>query len=258
MEKNEQSNVLCVQMFGNFALTWNGKPLIGATKSSETQFAYLMQLILHNRDNGVSREQLEQILFEDRDISDLNHAMHSVIYNAKKKLRSAGLPEENYIEQRKGVYYWTRSIPVREDAYEMERLYQKAEEEEDPEQRIELYLEACHCYSGEFLGNQVSSIWVAQESRRYREIFCMCVETAVELLRERQDYVRMKRLGLFAAKVYPLADWETVTMEALVGMERGEEAVKFYDDTVAMYLQEQGLRPSNRLLEILNRLGTRI
>lgn len=258
MESSEENHILYVQMFGNFSLTWNGKPVIGASKSSETQFAYLMQQLLHNRESGVSREQLGQILFGDRDVSDLNHAMRSVIYNAKKKLKEAGLPDVNYIEQKKGVYFWTKEIPVREDAAEMERLYEEAREEADPGQRLELYLEACHCYTGEFLGFQASSIWAARESRRYRKVFCACVEGAVRLLREKQDYFRMEKIGLYAARVHPLADWETVTMEALVGMENDEEAVRFYDDTVELYLQEQGLRPSDRLLELLNKLGTRI
>ncbi len=258
MENNEESPILYVQMFGNFSLTWNGKSLLGTTKSSETQFAYLMQQVLHNRENGVSREQLGQILFEDRDVSDLNHAMRTVIYNAKKKLKAAGLPDVNYIEQRKGVYFWTKEIPVHEDAAEMERLWREAEAAEDPGQKLELYLEACHSYTGEFLGFQSSSIWAARESRRYRKIFCACMEGAVCLLREQEDYFRMEKIGLYAAKVHPLADWETVTMEALVGMEKDEEAVRFYDDTVELYLQEQGLRPSDRLLELLDRLGTRI
>ncbi len=258
MGNHEENHILYVQMFGNFSLTWNGKSLLGTTKSSETQFAYLMQQILHHREKGVSREQLGNILFGDRDVSDLKHALRTVIYNARKKLRAAGLPEVNYIEQKKGVYFWTEEIPVKEDASEMERLWQEAEAAQDSRQKLELYIEACHCYTGEFLGFQSSSIWAARESRRYRKIFCTCMEGAVCLLREQEDYFRMEKLGLYAAKVHPLADWEAVTMEALVGMEKDEEAVRFYDDTVEMYLQEQGLRPSDRLLELLNRLGSKI
>lgn len=258
MENNEENHILYVQMFGGFSMTWNGKPLLRASKSSETQFSYLMQLILHNSETGVSRKQLEQVLFENRDVSDLNHALHSVIYNAKKKLKALGLPDVNYIEQRAGVYYWTKEIPVKEDAAEMEHLCRMAEEEEDPKQKLELYVETCHLYSGEFLGVQTSSIWAAQESRKYRKLFCTCVEEAARLMREEEDYFRMKKLGLYAAKVHPLADWETITMEALVSMGSDDEAVKFYDDTVELYLQEQGLRPSGRLLELLNKLGTRI
>lgn len=255
---NTGDNILHVQMFGRFSLIWNGKSITGGSKSSETQFTYLMQLLLHNCAQGVSRDRLEQVLFEDRDVTDLHHATRNVIYNAKKKLKAAGLPAVNYIEQRKGVYHWTQEIPVEEDAAEMDRLSQEAEEETDDECKLKLYLDACHMYTGEFLGAQAGVLWVAQEARRYRGLFCSCVENAARILRENQDFFEMEELGLYAAKVNPLADWETVTMEALVSQGRFEDARRFYDDTVELYFQEQGLRPSGRLMELLDRLGAQI
>ena len=258
MGKNEGDNILYVQMLGSFSVTYNGSPLLAGAKSGTTQFACLMQLLWHNRKEGVSRSRLEKSLFEDRDITDLHHATRSVIYNAKKKLKAAGLPDCNYIEQRDGVYYWTDEIAVKEDAAELEELYNQAEQETDPEKQLELYLEACYCYTGEFLEIQGSLVWVAQEARRYREIFCDCVEKAVQLLRISQDYFQMEELGLYAARINPLADWEAVTMEALISLGRDEDARKFYDDTVELYFQEQGLRPSDRLMELLNKLGSQI
>ena len=105
---------------------------------------------------------------------------------------------------------------------------------------------------------QTGVVWAAQEARRYRGLFCACVEKAVELLRINQDYIQMQELGLYAARINPLADWETVTMEALISLGRDEEARKFYDDTVELYFQEQGLRPSGQLMELLNKLGAQI
>lgn len=258
METHTGDNILHVQMFGRFSLIWNGKAITGGSKSSETQFTYLMQFLLHNRTKGVSRDRLEEILFEDRDVTDLHHATRNVIYNAKKKLKASGLPNVNYIEQRKGIYYWTGEIPVVEDAAEMDRLSREAKEETDSQRKLKLYLDACHIYTGEFLGAHAGELWVAQEARRYRGLFCSCVEEAARLLRESQDFFQMEELGLHAAKVNPLADWETVTMEALVSLGRYDDARKFYDDTVELYFQEQGLHPSGRLMELLDRLGTQI
>lgn len=258
MKHLEEDNILQVQMFGSFSLIWNGKYLAGGSRSSETQFAYLMQLLLHNRKRGISREQLNKNLFADRDIKDFNHAARSVIYNAKKKLKAAGLPDVNYIEQRDGVYYWTEAIAVQEDAAVFDELYLQAENEPDPDKKLELYMKACHCYTGEFLGDQAAVVWVAQEARRYRGVFCACAEQAVRLLRERQDYLRMEKLGRYAARLNPLADWENVTMEALVALGRTDEAVRLYEDTVELYFQEEGLKPSGRLLEMLEGMGTLI
>jgi len=254
----ERNNTLYVRTFGTFSMTWNGKPIAGGAKSSESQFTYLMQMILHYRESGVSRDRLEEFLFGDRDINNAHHAMQSVIYNAKKRLKAAGLPDVNYIEQRKGIFYWTDKISVVEGAAEMERIYKEAEKTDHFEGKLNLYLDACHCYCGEFLPAQIGVIWVAQEAKRYRGLFCSSVEKAAAMLRNSQDYMRMEELGFYASRISPLSDWETVAMEALVSMGRYDEARKLYDDTVDFYFQEQGLKPSKKLMELMEKLGAKM
>lgn len=249
---------LYVQTFGGFSLTYGGKLITGSIKSRESQFVYLMQILLHERANGVSRDRLEEVLFGDRDIEDIRHATRSVIYNAKKRLRESGLPDVNYIVQRGGIYYWTREIPVVEDSGEFERRYEEAEAEEDPDVRLTCYLDACYSCTGEFLPAHAGVLWVAQEARRYRSLFCACMKKAVHLLRNRQDFLQMEELGLHAAKISPLSDWETVTMEALVSLGRYEDARRFYDDTAELYFQELGLRPSAKMMELFRKLGSQM
>lgn len=258
MKGHEEENILYVRMFGEFSMTWNGRVLTGRSGSGGNQFACLMQLLLHNREQGVDKGYLEEALFAGRDVQDRAHAIRSIIYNARKKLRAACLPGADYIRRQPGGYRWAGEIPVVEDAAEMERLYQEMKEEHDPERRLKLCVDACHCYQGEFLGNQSGSVWAAKEARRYRELFCACMEEAITLLREQKDYIRMEKLGIYATKLYPMANWETVTMEALVSSGRDRDAERFYNDTVSLYLQEQGLRPSSQLTEQLHRLGSQI
>ena len=248
-------NVLYVRMLGGFSMRYNGKLVAGGSKASDSQANYLLQILIHNRAHGVTRDRLEELLFEDRDMSNVHHALQSVIYNTKKKLERAGLPPLNYIEQRKGVFFWTDALPVVEDASEFVQLYREAEETEDRDEKLVLYLEAGHWYSGEFLPMQTAVIWAAQEARRLKEIFCLAVEKAAQLLRENQDYFQLEELGIRAAKIDPVADWETLTMEALVSLGRYDEARKLYDDTVQLYFNEQGLRPSRRMIEQFDRLG---
>ena len=250
-----KENVLYVRMLGGFSAQWNGKLVAGGSKANGSQFAYLMQILIHNREEGVTRDRLEELLFEDREMSNIHHALQSVIYNAKKRLEQAGLPPVNYIEQKKGVFFWTKEIELVEDAAEFDALYHRAEETEDRDEKLALYLDACHWYTGEFLPMQAGVIWAAQEARRYREAFCDCMEKAAALLRQNQDYFQMEELGVYAAKVDPLADWEPVTMEALASMGRYEEARKLYENTVDYYFNEQGLRPSKKLMVQFERLG---
>lgn len=258
MTEHSGENILYVKTFGGFSLSYQGRLITGSVKSRESQFVYLMQLLLHERARGVSRDRLEEVLFGDRDIEDIRHATRSVIYNAKKKLRAAGLPDVNYILQREGVYYWTDEILVSEDAEEFEQLCQEAEAEGDPTQHLGRYLDACYHYTGEFLPAHVGVLWVSQEARRYQGLFCSCVKKTVQLLREGQNFLQMEELGLYAAKINPLSDWETVTMEALVSLGRYEDARRFYDDTVELYFQELGLRPSDQMMALFRKLGSQM
>ncbi len=257
MDKNlNEQDILYVKMFGNFSMTWHGKALAGEAKSLESQFILLMEILLHNREKGVTRDQLERALFENRDIDDVHHALRTVIYNARKKLKKYGLPDVNYIVSEKGVYTWTKEIPVVEDATEMEKMMAQAEEETDPAKKKALYLDACHCYTGEFLSSQIGIVWIAREARKYRELFFDCVNKTVEQLRVSHDYFQMESLGYYASKLHPLENWEIVTMEALTAMGRYDDAVKLYEDTVDLYFREEGLKPSGRLMEMLDELGS--
>lgn len=254
----EQENVLYVRMLGGFSMKWNGDLIAGGSKAGDSQSENLLQLLIHEGEKGVSRDRLEELLFEGRDMSNIHHALQSVIYNTKKKLTKSGLPAENCIGQKKGVFYWTGDIPTVEDAREFEKLYKKADEAKDLDEKLALFVDCCYAYHGEFLTDRTASVWAVREARRYKELFCRAVERATELLRVSQDFFQMEDLGLYCSRIDPLSDWETVTMEALVSLERTEEARKLYDDTVEYYLNEEGLRPSKRLLEQFDQLGERM
>jgi GGDEF domain-containing protein len=156
------------------------------------------------------------------------------------------------------MYYWTDEIPVVEDAREFEKQYEAAEKETDSELKLHLYVESAHMYMGDFLPEQTRFVWVAQEDRRYRAIFCQSVEKAVALMREKQAYLSMEALGKYAASRQPFADWETIIMEALISMERYDEATRLYEDTVAYYMEEMGTRPSLEMMELLDQMTDQI
>ncbi len=255
---DREKNVLYVGTFGGFSMEWNGEKVTKG-KARESQFSYLMQMVLHYEREGVSKEDIKEVVFEERNLENANHALRSVIYNARKKLEVAGLPKgEAYIEQRGGRYYWTPGIPVVEDARQMERLAYEARDEEDPDRKLSLYQKACHIYTGEFLGVQGSAVWAVREARRYHMLFCSCVEKAARLLRETRDYEGLKALGEHAAKVDPLADWEVLSMEAMVSLGHYLEARKFYNDTLELYLKEQGFTPSKKMQDMVKKLGEQI
>lgn len=253
----EKTNILYVQMFGNYQIRYNGRPLTGE-KIRDTYFNGLMQILLHNTSSGVSRDYLEDVLLGDRDVANRHQALQTIVYKAKKKLKNMGLPDENYIVLEKGIYYWTSRISVVEDAAVFDSLFQRAESSKEQEEKLKLYLEACYTYQGEFLPMYTAVLWAGAEARRYRKQFCICVKRAAEILREKEDWNCLEELGRYAAETIPYSDWESLIMEALVESGRFEEARKLYADTVDSYLNEQGVYPSAKMMEMMDKLGNQI
>lgn len=255
--QEQEENVLYVQMFGNFQMSYNGHPLTGE-RQRDTHFTSLMQILLHNISSGVSRDYLEDVLLGDRDVENRYQALQTIVYKAKKKLKKMGLPDDNYIILEKGVYYWTPRIPVCEDAAVFDGLYKKAAECTDEDQQLEVYLEACYKYKGEFLSIYTAVLWAGAEARRYRNQFSECAEGAAAILRKKEDWVRLEELGKYVSKIDPFSDWECLTMEALMKRGRYKEASKLYADTADFYLREQGINLSGKFVKMMEELGSRM
>ena len=253
----DTGSLLNVRMFNGFSLSYGGTMITGSGKSNDSQFNHLMQIIIHYRDRGVSREELIRVLFEGRKLVNTTHAVFSVIYNAKKRLEQYGVPWCNYIEQKDGIYYWNPQIGVFEDASRFEELIRQAEKENDQDTRIQLLLQAVRLYSGDFLEDQLSQEWVQQENWRYRRLFASAVEKLAEDLKSCGRYEEMVRIGQRAALVQPFANWEVVTMEAYMHTGQYEKAHQLYEDTVSSYLLQQGVRPDEQMVKMMDALAGR-
>ena len=246
---------LTVRTFGRFSITYKGSE-IAFSSQNESQIVHLLQLLLHYRDQGVSRDLAKAELFGDRDVEDVSHSIRNIIYNLRKKLRSVGLPDSQYVVKRGGVYFWAEDIPVYEDAHEF--AYDEALGEMDDAERMELLAAAVYKYSGRFLAGNDSSVWSVQEAERYRNMFADAVGECVEIARDTNQYRMMYDIGIYAAKVDPFAEWEIVTLEAMSGLGWFDQTEKFYRDTVDAYTMEYGGRTNSYVKEFVNRIGLKL
>ena len=252
---NTKHNVLYAQYFGSFSLTYNGRLITGRSKSNENQFNYLMQLMLYRGTEGISRNQLLSSLFTGRDPENPGHAIYSIMYNAKKKLQNNGLPDVNYFVLSEGKFYWSREIPVQSDVMEFDELLKKASEADDSKTKIELLKQAIYLYTGDFLENQLSTIWIAKENWRYRRLFAGAVEELGKLLEEEKDVNELERLGKYASSVQPFSNWETLTMKALVSKGEIDKAYRLFENTSEQYLFSQGIKPDEKMYGQLERIS---
>ncbi len=253
----EELNTLIVTMFGGFSLRYNGNEL-SLGNLSGLQMVQLLQLLLHYRKQGVSRDLARSVLFGDRDVDDVSHSIRNIIYNLRKKLRELGLPESRYVVKRGGVYYWADDIPVIEDAGEFDEAFDIAMGTEDDDERMNALINACYKYRGRFLYGSDSAVWAIQEGERYREMFGDCVSELAAMLRDDHKYKVMYELGQYATKVDPFSEWEIVTLEALSGLGKFDKTEDFFRQTIDAYTAEYGGRTNTYVREFTNRLGLKL
>ena len=246
-----------VRTFGGFSIRYKDEELSFGNQS-ESQMVQLLQLLLHYRKQGLSRDLAKAALFGDRDVDDVSHSIRNIIYNLRKKLRALGLPESQYVVKRGGVYFWCDDIQVIEDSAEFEEAFDKAMECEDVEQKTELLTDACYMYSGRFLAGNESSVWSAQEAERYREIFSDCVTELTDILKEEHKYKQLLEVSTYASKVDPFSEWEILTLEALGRLGKFDKTESFYRKTVDMYVKEYGGRANSYVREFINRIGLKL
>ncbi len=257
-ENRNEENILRVQMFGTFSMSYGDKPLAMPRLRRNNQFMNLMQAVLYYAENGIGRDWLEDIVFEDRDVENRHNSLRVLIYKAVKKLRELGLPEGRYIYLENGLYHWTSKIKLEVDAVEFDRIYQKAKAAKDEAERLELYLQACFMYRGEFLADCAGVVWIGCEAKRYRKEFHDAVAQSAILLKKREEWLRLEKLGKFAAVAAPFSDWEMLIMEALIETGRFDEARRLYEETADYYQREQGIYPSAQMMQAMERLGNQM
>ena len=253
-ESTEKDNVLYVKTFGGFHVRFNGVEIAEGDQRGN-QSRMLLQLMIHYKKNGVSRETMKSTLFEDRDIDDVSHAIRNLLYTTRKRLKEIGFPEGEYIKQEKGVYYWVSDIDAVEDADEFESIYVQAKAEEDEKKKVDLYQKCIMLYSGRFLAGQDSVVWIFREAERYRQMFHECVNYVCDYMKEIHRYKSILRIGEYAVSVDPFAEWEVRVLEGLTGCGMYSQAEKYYDDTVDAYISEYGNKSNDYVRDLIKKLG---
>ena len=246
-----------VKTFGGFSITYNGNE-ISFGQQNESQIVHLLQLLLHFREKGVSRDLAKAELFGDRDVDDVSHSIRNIIYNLRKKLKEFDFPDSQFVVKKGGVYFWADDVPVIEDASEFENLFNEAMMNQEENEKLELLNQAMRLYTGRFLAGNESSVWTVAEAERYREMFVKGVNELSDILKQEHKYKLMYDASIYATNVDPFNEWEIMTLEALSGLGRFDQTERFYRETVDKYMKEYGGRTNSYVRAFVNRLGMKL
>lgn len=100
---NEKTAILDVQMFGNFSVTYEGRP-VSFGKNTTTKAMKLLQILIYYGEQGIAREKLLNSLYVREELADAANNLRVTAHRLKKMITDAGLPEHEYIVIKKGIY----------------------------------------------------------------------------------------------------------------------------------------------------------
>ncbi|SEA33705.1 transcriptional activator domain-containing protein [Lachnospiraceae bacterium NK3A20] len=244
----KEMKTLHVRMFGEFALNYAGNEII-LGRNIVSKFTQLLQLVWLHGDKGISKQELIRNLYDTDELANLNNSFNNLLFQARKQMVRAGLPEENYIVKRGKIYVADPKVPLDIDVMNFNRLCTEAEEETNPIIKNELYTEALELYRGELLQENKTKSWVLTKRGIFRDMFNQAVHFVGDYAKGQKDYDTMFFVYEKAAKIYPANAWQAGQIEALICKEEYEQAYRLYNKTACFYSDETDLSLSAKMAD---------
>ena len=229
-QKQMKPDRIYVQMLGKFSMTYQGEQ-VQLGKWLSAKMIHLLLLLICNRGEGVSREELIRRLYGSgpNDVQNSN-SLRAMIFRLRRSIQESGLPEGEYISTKGGRYAWTNQLIETElDVECFQDLVKAAFEEVDPELRVSFLLEACRAYQGDFMPDMLSDEWIAKTNWRYRELYMRTLRELTRQLKGQKRYPELLEVCERVLQQYPAGEWQKMKMECFIALKRYREAVSYYE-----------------------------
>ena len=246
-----------VKALGGFSMRYGEKAIsIGSGKS--TKAVKLLQILVCSEGRAVSRERLLEMLYGNEDITDAANNLRVTTFRLKKMLVTAGLPAYDYIQIKNGTYCFEAPMEIVLDADQFIALCDLAEEKEEVEEKIELLKKACMTYGGDYLPDFICDGVILAKNSNYKEKYTEVLNELCSLLMDRGEYEEAIEVCEPACRMYPFDEWQAIQIDCLMRMKKYDEALKEYENTAKMFVDELGVYPSERMMKLFEQMNGRM
>ncbi len=237
-----------VQMLGGFALRWGDTERILSSRSRK--LCLLLAYLICQRHRPVPYEELSKVLGEKKPgTAHSLSAMKALLHRARVILEGleahCGQPP---LLNREGICQWNPALSLTLDAEEFSRLCQAAQETPAAEAQLPFYLEALALYRGDFLPALDRAPWVVAQAGALHQSYLRAALAALPQLAAQARWQEAAQLSAAALALEPqeeeLCRWQ---LEALLQLDRPQEAVQVYEHFHQQLLAGPGVLPSDPL-----------
>ena len=283
-KKRKTADVLCIKMFGSFSISQiPAKALRDATAASDDASSagialaridtftstepmaeitaslsgrahrlwLLVAYLIVNRDHGVSPQELIDLLWPEVTSNNPASTLQNNVSRARALFSEANFDgARDLIKHTDGLYYWA---PERSTLLDIEIFETNARRigdflSADDAEGIELALETCKLYTGDFLSDATDIPWCANLAVYYRTLYKRLCKTTIIALMEAGRLKEAQTLCLQVCVLDPAAEeFSLLLMQAYLADANPTAALEQYQ-TIANYLsQTYDIQPSAEL-----------
>jgi len=238
------NEVLKVSLLGPVSLSVPGSS-IDDNRDRSRKVWLLLSYLIYNRRRPIPQEELINLLRCQEGANPVG-ALKTMMHRARNVLeglfKGAG---HELIIYKNGCYRWSETQAVQVDVDDFESYCKRAEETEDEDEAVELYLKAIQLYEDDFLKKLSSEIWVVPISVYYHRMFIDAAMNALPKLAEMERFGDMAEVALKAITLEPYQEeFYQYRMTGLTGIGKQKQAVALYEDLCSLLLNEFGTIPS--------------
>lgn len=283
-KKRKTADVLCIKMFGSFSISQiPAKALRDATAASDDASSagialaridtftstepvaeitaslsgrahrlwLLVAYLIVNRDHGVSPQELIDLLWPEVTSNNPASTLQNNVSRARALFSEANFDgARDLIKHTDGLYYWA---PERSTLLDIEIFETNARRigdflSADDAEGIELALETCKLYTGDFLSDATDITWCVNLAVYYRTLYKRLCKTTIIALMEAGRLKEAQTLCLQVCVLDPAAEeFSLLLMQAYLADANPTAALEQYQ-TIANYLsQTYDIQPSAEL-----------
>ena len=246
-------------MFSAYSMEFDGQP-VNIMRGASTKVLQLFAMLLLAGGKGIAKRELIGNVYgqgQDRG-ADPNRNLNNLLYRLKKQLTVWGMDGAT-VNLEGGFARFEADFPVEVDALAFEQKAEEALLRETPDQ-TELLADAARLYTGEFLEEYCTELWVIQKDKELKKLYSRVIEALGAAYRSQGNLIKAREVYHNASLVFPFDSWQLSEMDCLIGLKDYNGAYAVYQDTERLYDEELGIMPNEEYrsrLEIIEQNALR-
>lgn len=244
---------LRVRMLSAFAIEFNGQSM-NMIRGNNNKLIQLFAMLLLGGAKGVTKRELIDNIYgggqEWR--SDTNKSINNLLWRLRKQWAAWGMEGASLVFDG-GACRFEADFPVWVDVmvFQQKAVEALSYRGSDNALRLALLEETAGMYTGNFLDEFCTELWVIHRERELKQLYSRVVRTLGGEYERLGDLPKARSLYYDAAVLFPFDSWQLSEIDAMIAMNDYSGAYELYQNTERLYDEEMGITPGQEYLKRL-------